>query len=384
MTFRAPLAWRQLLHERLRLMAATAGIAFAVILMLMQLGFQAALFTSASLHFDHMLADIALVSRQYEFVMNTKGFPERRLYQAYAVDGVESVAAVYCGQAAWKNPWTRRERTIYVFGFDPRPGFFDLGTIKDPTPILRLGDNILFDARSRAEFGPVAREFQAGHPVVSEISGHSVNVAGLFTIGTSFGIDGAAFMSDRNFFRVMAGHPKEIVNVGLIKLKPGYNADQVRARLANALPDDVMVLTHNGLVEFERNYWSTNTPIGFVFQLGLLMGMFVGAIIVYQILYTDVTDHIGEYATLKAMGYRNSFLFSVVIQESVILSVFGYIPGFLLSVLMYKVAGDATLLPIRMTLARAVVVYILTALMCVISGALAMRKLSTADPAEIF
>lgn len=384
MTSRIPLAWLQLLHERLRLLAATAGIAFAVVLMLMQLGFEDALLSSAGLHFNHMSCDLALVSAQYEFLMNTKGFPRRRLYQSYATDGVASAEAVYCGQAAWKNPWTHHERTIYVLGIDPRPGYFDLYGVDDPMATLRRGDNIFFDSRSRKEFGPVGHEFLTGQRVVSEIFGHRVEVAGLFQIGTSFGIDGTVLMSDRNYFRVMPGRRPEVVNVGLIKLKPGFDAEQVRARLAQALPNDVLVLTHRGLVELERNYWSTNTPIGFVFQLGLLMGLFVGSIIVYQILYTDVTDHLGEYATLKAMGYRDGFLFSVVIQESIILSVFGFIPGLALSLVLYHIAGNATLLPMKMTLGRAVIVYILTALMCVISGALAMRKLRTADPAEIF
>ena len=118
--------------------------------------------------------------------------------------------------------------------------------------------------------------------------------------------------------------------------------------------------------------------------MGVLIGLLVGCIIVYQILYTDVTDHLGEYATLKAMGYHDRALYSIVIQESIILSLFGFLPGVGLSMLAYHVARDATSLPIAMTFVRFVTVYILTALMCIISGALAMRKLRSADPAEIF
>lgn len=116
--------------------------------MLMQLGFEDALLSSAGLHFNHMSCDLALVSAQYEFLMNTKGFPQRRLYQSFATDGVASVEEVYCGQAAWKNPWTHRERTIYVLGIDPRPGYFDLYGVDDPIGTLRRGDNIFFDLRS--------------------------------------------------------------------------------------------------------------------------------------------------------------------------------------------------------------------------------------------
>jgi putative ABC transport system permease protein len=119
-------------------------------------------------------------------------------------------------------------------------------------------------------------------------------------------------------------------------------------------------------------------------MLGLMMGLLVGAIIVYQILYTDVSDHLGEYATLKAMGYRDRYLFSVVIQESVILSVFGFLPGIGLSQIMYSYAASATLLPIHMTPGRTAAVYGLTVFMCVFSGLLAMRRLKHADPADIF
>jgi putative ABC transport system permease protein len=167
-------------------------------------------------------------------------------------------------------------------------------------------------------------------------------------------------------------------------VKPGFDPERVRARLEKALPKDVRVLTHSQLNEVEREFWSTNTPIGFIFALGVGIGLVVGIIIVYQILYTDVTDHLEEYATLKAMGYRDSFLFAVIIQESVILSVFGYLPGYFIALSIYSVARDATFLPLRMTLERGVVVYLLTFGMCVLSGALALRRLRKADPAEIF
>jgi len=379
------LAWRQLFHQRARLLAAIAGIVFAVVLIMVQLGFQAALYQSATLHYDHMTADIVLLSPQYEAIMyNNSGFPAQRLNQAYAVDGVASTLAVYGSFAAWKNPWTHKERTMYMFGFKPVPGFFDLGDIKNPGPLLRADDSVLFDELSRKEYGDVPSAFRAGQRVVTEMMGHRVEVTGLFDEGTSFGIDGAVMMSDANFFRLLPGRSPDVVNFGLIKLKPGYDTDKVRAQLANALPNDVRVLTHEQLDAAEREFWSSNTPIGFIFALGVGLGLVVGIIVVYQILYTDVTDHLQEYATLKAIGYKDSFLFTIIIYESVILSVFGYIPGFFISLLIYRIATNATFLPLQMTLQRGVLVYLLTIGMCVLSGALALRRLRKADPAEIF
>jgi putative ABC transport system permease protein len=379
------IAWRQLFHQRLRTLAAIAGIVFAVVLIMVQLGFQAALYESATLHYDHMTADIVLLSPQYEAIMyNNSGFPSQRLNQAYAVDGVASTLAVYGSFVAWKNPWTHMERTMYMFGFKPVPGFFDLGPIKDPGPLLRKRDAVLFDDLSRKEYGDVPAAFHAGKRVVTEMVGHRVEVEGLFSAGTSFGIDGAVVLSDANFFRLMPGRSPEVVNFGLIKVKPGYDPERVRARLAKALPNDVRVLTHSQLDEAEREFWSSNTPIGFIFALGVILGLVVGIIIVYQILYTDVTDHLQEYATLKAIGYKDRFLFAIIIYESVVLSVFGYIPGFFISLLIYHIARDATFLPLRMTAERGAMVYLLTIGMCVASGALALRRLRKADPAEIF
>ena len=378
-------AWRQLFRQRSRLAAATAGIVFAVVLIMVQLGFQAALYESSTLHYDHMTADIVLLSPQYEAIMyNNSGFPEERLNQAYAVDGVASTLAMYGSFVAWKNPWTHKERTMYMFGFKPVPGFFDLGAIKDPGPLLRTGDSVLFDVLSRKEYGDVPAAFRAGKRVVTEMVGHRVEVVGLFSAGTSFGIDGAVVMSDANFFRLLPGRSPEVVNFGLIKLKPGFDPDRVRAQLAKVLPNDVQVLTHSQLDAAERNFWSSNTPIGFIFALGVFLGLVVGIIVVYQILYTDVSDHLQEYATLKAIGYKDSFLFAIIIYESVIMSVFGYIPGFFIALLVYRIARDATFLPLQMTFERGVVVYLLTIGMCVLSGALALRRLRKADPAEIF
>jgi putative ABC transport system permease protein len=134
----------------------------------------------------------------------------------------------------------------------------------------------------------------------------------------------------------------------------------------------------------ERSYWEEGTAIGFIFGLGVAMGFIVGIVIVYQILYTDVSDHLAEYATLKAMGYTDTYLLGVVLQEALLLAVLGYIPAFALAVLLYDLTASATLLPIAMTFNRAMLVLGLTVSMCFISGAIAVRRLRAADPADIF
>jgi putative ABC transport system permease protein len=191
-------------------------------------------------------------------------------------------------------------------------------------------------------------------------------------------------MSDENFFRVLPTRRRGLADLGLIRLKPGADPVAAQARLTALLPADVRVLIHDQYEDQELAYWTLTTPIGFIFKLGVAMGIVVGLIIVYQILYNDVNSHLPEYATLKAMGFPNSYMSAVVLRQALLLSIIGFLPGGALSVLIYKFAGDATLLPIHMTAGRMVGVYVLTALMCVGAGALAMRRVRLADPAEIF
>jgi putative ABC transport system permease protein len=151
----------------------------------------------------------------------------------------------------------------------------------------------------------------------------------------------------------------------------------------DAAIDDTRIMTIEGYIEFEKGYWQKSTAIGFIFTLGTVMGFIVGIVIVYQILYTDVSDHIAEYATLKAMGYGNLFLAQIVIQEAFVLSILGFIPGLGISFGLYNLTKNATLLPLYIW-DKAIPVMILTMFMCVISGAISLRKVQSADPAEIF
>ncbi|MDE2039827.1 MAG: ABC transporter permease DevC [Elusimicrobia bacterium] len=383
-TGRVFLSWLQLSREKRRLAAAIAGIAFAVVLMLVQLGFKQTLIQSASLLYSHLTCDLVMISPEYEYVLATGTFDQHRLYQALGFPGVESVSFLNAALVSWKNPSTLEDRVILLLGFKPRAGVFDLPDIDRGALALRDPEAVLFDSGSRSEFGPVAEEFRAGRPPTTEIEGRRVRVAGLFRIGTSFGVDGTVLTGDLNFARLAPGWKTGRISLGLIDLRPGVDAGKVRDALAARLARGARVLTREQFMALERSYWVENTPVGFIFNLGVLMGLIVGCIIVYQILYTDVSDHLREYATLKAMGYPDRYFFFLVLQEALILSLLGFLPGALVSQCVYGVAASATLLPLRMTPGRLLAVYALTALMCAASGVLATRRLRLADPAEIF
>ena len=225
---------------------------------------------------------------------------------------------------------------------------------------------------------------RAGEEVVTEVSQRRVTVEGLFPLGVSFGIDATIITSDLNFLRLFPYRTPGSISLGLVRAEPGADPGTVRDRLAAALPKDVEVLTKQEYMDREVHYWATATPIGYVFSFGVVMGLVVGGIIVYQILFADISDHLAEYATLKAMGYTNRYLAALVLMEALILAVAGYLPGLAVCHWLYGITQSATMLPMRLTAERGVLILGLTAVMCAASGVVAMRKLRAADPAEIF
>ncbi|HAA30942.1 MAG TPA: ABC transporter [Cyanobacteria bacterium UBA8553] len=379
-----PLSWLQLTREKNRLLVAMAGIAFADILMFMQLGFQAALYDSSTLVHQKLRGDLVLTSPQARNLTYLDTFPRRRLYQVMNLPGVESAEAVYSNFVDWKHPQTRRKTSLLVFGFDPTKAVFNIPEVNRNLDELKLSDRVLFDQGSLGDYQSVINQVNQAKAVTTEIADRKINIVGLFKIGSSFGADGNLITSDLNFRRIFPRHQAESVSLGLISLKPGTDPQLAAKMLQASLPNDVKVRTHQEFIEFEKAYWQKTTPIGFIFTLGSMMGFVVGVIIVYQILYTDVSDHMAEYATLKAMGYKNLYLLGVVFQEALILAVLGYIPGIALSTGLYALTRGATNLPLFMTALRAIQVLVLTIVMCGISGAIAMRKLQSADPADIF
>jgi len=211
-----------------------------------------------------------------------------------------------------------------------------------------------------------------------------VQIQGLFKLSPTFGINAYLVTSDVNFLRMATFRQSGLVDVGVIKLQPGADVQAVLAEMRSRLPNDVKVMTRDDYANAEVAFWNASTPVGYTFDLGVVIAFIVGAVIVYQILYSDVTDHLPEYATLKAMGFRDRYLLIVVFQESLILAALGFIPGTAIALGIYRITNLATMLPMAMDVGRIVFVLILTAIMSSFSAAMAVRKLQTADPADIF
>lgn len=380
---KTPVAWRQLMKNKTRLAVAVAGIAFADMLMFLQMGLLDSLFDSATEPHRNFQGDLVIVDSPYQSLTKLKEFPRERLQKALGYEGVSSISPLYIDSDSWRNPETRIGRNILIFGIDPSRPAFNFPSVHQNLDQLKLLNRVLFDEASRPEYGPIPDLLQKHGTIEIQLKDQTVQTVGLFKLGISFSADGNIITSDSTFLKLFRERQPYQISVGLINLKPGVDARSVQSLLNKNLPNDVKVLTRQEFIDIEIEYWASQGT-GFIFMLGVLVGFIVGTVIVYQILYSDVSEHLPEYATLKAMGYGDSYLLGVLIQEALFLAVLGFIPGFFVSIGLYQITYVATLLPIVMKIERAISVLLLTIFMCSISGVIAMQKLRSADPADVF
>jgi putative ABC transport system permease protein len=387
---RIPLAWQNLTYDRRRLMVAISGIGFAVVLMFMQSGFKNALFDSTVQILQDLDADLVLIAKARYALPANQAFPLSRLYLARACDGVRAAHPLYIERtrAVWMQP-NGRAYPIRVIACDTAERVLLIPEVSRYADALNRQGAVLVDEKNKSVYRPPgSREPWTKWRDVT-LAGHSINLVGSFRLGTDFANDGNLLTSTASFAkffpsRVPRGDPLDAVDLGVVQIAHGADPRHVKAELAARLPDDVAVYTKSEIIARERNFWSKSTPVGYIFLLGTVIGFLVGVIICYQIIHSDVADHMAEFATLKAMGYRNRYFVGFVLMESVYLSLLSFVPGTLVSFALYEALARSTGLLMRLTVPRAGSVLLLTLAMCVASGCLAMRKVVAADPAELF
>jgi putative ABC transport system permease protein len=300
------------------------------------------------------------------------------------VAGVEGVAPLHISRATWITPETRRSFDVYVYGVNlsrPSLAFPELEADASRLQPLR---NAFFDRDSKKQYGSIAAQLAREGWVSVEVNRKQLRIVDTFSLGSTFAAEANLIVADNTFFFLFPEKNPRQIEMGLIQLQPGADPLAVQRALQPLMRKDVKVLTRPELSTLELNYWKRNSSVGFIFSLGVLVGFVVGSIIVYQILFGDVMNSLPQYATLKAMGYTDRYVISVVIQQSAILAVVGFIPGVLTSMGLYWLLASVTKLSVFMTLTRALQVLLLTFVMCVGSGALATRKLVELDPADVF
>lgn len=382
---RMPIGWLQLRHHRSRLLAAVGGVAFASLLVLMQLGFQGALIGSISLPYRALDADLIISAADMNTLADANPVARARILQAQTVAGVDRVTPVYMGRVDWRQA-DGTVRALDVLAFEPSDLPLRPMSIRQQQQGLTAADTALIDARTRNIDRAALLAATPDAPLIVEFRGRTIRILGHFEVGGGFSADGYLLTSDQTFLRLFPSRSAGAPNLGLVTLAPGADAAQV-ARQLQALyagADDVKVRSLDDAIADDQAFQTTQRPVGLIFGFGIAIGLLVGIVIVYQVLASDVADHLEEYATLKAVGYPPRYFLGIVFEEAVILGLLGFVPGVIVSLSLYAAIGAQTGLPMEMTPLRAVSVLVGTVLMCTLAGAIATRRLVRADPADLF
>jgi len=378
------LAWRQLVCEKVRFLAALAGVTFGVLLMMFQLGLYWAILDMVARPLEALNGELVILSTNYEYFGSNSEFSRRRLLQAKALPEVADTSPLYGSFMRWRNPDNGQYKQVYCMGIDPGDNPYLFPGVAKNLYKLTNPENILFDAKSSKEFGDIEDIFSEKGIIHGEIQDLKVKVKGLFRMGQTLAANGHAIMGVDAYMRLMPNKSYYMINIGIVRLQPGVDVIMARDRLAAFLADDVQVLTKAEFVHAEQVYWRDRTPVGFVTVAGLLVAMIVGGVVVYQILYTDINDHLHEYATLKAIGWQDNYFFVMIMVQAVVLLLISFLPGSLFTVLINYVARTTAGIPAYVSPQGIGIVFLLASVMCVVAAVLAIRRLRNADPADLF
>ena len=373
-----PIAWLNLKHRKSRTLAALSGVSMAIILIFLQLGFYTAAFKSAVMILQQFDYDLALVSGDYVYIRQSGSFPKSRLDQARSVEGVAGVMPLYMGVGLTQIPGLDAKREIAILGIDPAQSLWLEDSMSRLARNLSQLDTVLLDTK----VGPGYDRLRAG--LVLEIDNHRVRIADTFTHGPGFTGSAALLTGDQTYARIFNMPDRDSISVGLVKTRPGTDVDAIVTKLNAVLPSDVHAFSRIDLENGEQNWSIKVKPVGIMFTSGLMLAFVVGAVILYQILATEIINHLREYATLKAMGSTSLSLNMLVWKQAILYSVLGYIPASIIASMIYMLIDGTTTLPTEMTTGKLFTVFIIVSIMCVSAGTAAARKVNKADPAELF
>jgi len=372
-----PIAWRLLADRPARFALSIMGVAFAVVVMFTQLGFLNGITDSSANLADLLAADLVVAHPQQEHLKSGTEFSAFYLQQLRDIPGVAKALPLYLSANYWTNPQDGSRNRVLAIGADIDDPMLALPEFAARREDLRQEDTLLFDRLAREELGVVqvgTRSRQAGHPV---------RVVGLFELGPNFAYEGHVVMSTVNFLR-LPGQTSSTVDLGMIRVAPGADVAVVKQRIAERMAGRLEVMTPAQVAKRERAYTTDHAPVGIVFGLGLMVGFAIGTVVCYQILFNEVSDHLPQFAMIKAIGHPPGFIASIVLQEALILSLGGYAAGLAASLGLYSFLQHGTALRMDLTSGRGSVVLVLATGMCLLAGRLALKKVTTTDPADLF
>ena len=371
------IAFANLVQDRRRLATALGGVAVALFLLLLQIAVLDGARDKVTLLFDDFDFDLAMVPDTYQFLMSFDTLDRVTLSSAEATEGVAETFGLNAVPLQMMQLPSRKVAYLFLIGLDDPGDFLRDDRIRSAMPSLTAPHDILIDTQSLTSAGPT----ELGTRLA--INGENLTATGQFKLGLFFYADGSGIVRNADFTR-LAGRPPRSITMGLIRLKPGANAADVQARLARTLPSDVLVLTRNQLISQERAYFLSTRPIGIMLYTSMLIAYLVGSVILIQVLSTGIANRLGEYATMKAMGFPLWRVYGVGAAEAALLSLGGLVPALVCGALVLAFIQYRTHLSTFPGPGLILTMIVIALVLAAGSAAVALRRVARSDPAELF
>jgi putative ABC transport system permease protein len=370
------LGLKTLLHDKVRFLITVSGVAFAVTLVLVQVGLFVGLLDNSTITIRKLDADLWITSKNSPNLDFVHQFPESNLYRARSVPGVARADNLILSFMQVSLP-TGAEETSIVYAMENFrrwgiPWQISEGNLDD----LKRGAFVMFDESASKRFGA----FQVGD--YREVNGQRLKVIGKSREAKSFTTTPIAFMDFRRAQELqpelLGGKTSYIV----VKLAPGADAAAVKAELSRKLPYND-VYTSADWAARSRGYWIENTGLGFNAFLTVFLGCLVGVVVVAQTLYTSTMEHLKEFGTVKAIGGSNLDIYRMLGKQATVAAVIGFVLGYVPAQFLKPLIASAGL---KLIIAPQVVVVTLvgTLLLCLVSALMSFRKVASIDPALVF
>ncbi len=431
---KTPITFHNLWHQRFKTAVSIGGVAFALLLVFMQLGFMGAVSHTATNLLENVRFDALIRARDYLHLYEPGQIDRRLLTLAESTEGVARATPFWITIQNWRTLPTRAQSAngfesqylpIAVMAYEPQYCIFNLSDVQQQSHLLSRDDAVLLDDSTQPDYGPwlparnfweMARFTTADVGRDTEIGNRGFTIAGLFKLGTGLAANGALITSHRGFARITPWDIETSTSLGLIEIDgdpitKAETIERLRQRLTLDTVNDgpqlppswmqrlrerlgappplqdsgvVDVLSKEEALEREKYRWLWQTPFGLIFQMGVVLSLMVGAAIVYMVLATDVANRLSEYATLLAMGYSRFYLSSIVMTQAVVLCLCGFVCAWGIAEVLYYLTYQFSGIPLKMNPTRVCFVGLLGLFMCCVSGLLALRKLWQAEPASLF
>jgi putative ABC transport system permease protein len=369
------LAFKSLLHDKLKFAITVAGVAFAVMLVFVQVGLFLGLMNNASITIEHINADLWVTSKNTPNIDFSHTFSETFVNRVRTVRGVERADNLLVWFAQIALPSGAQEGTeLYALEDFNRwniPWKVEGGDVED----LRRGNYIMMDHAATKRFGP----FQVGE--YREINGQRMKIIGRTREAVSFTTTPLIFLD----YEKAQGLNELLKNRStyiLVKLAPGADRVAVMEELRRRLPYND-VYTREEWAQRSRAYWIKNTGLGLNMAMTVFLGCLVGVVVVAQTLYSSTMEHIKEFGTVKAIGGSNADIYAILGKQASIAAVAGYVVGAAMAYGMAPLVGKVDLkliIPNELALA----VFLGALVMCLLAAMISFRKVASIDPALVF